>query len=102
MRLQTEQEFKQRNIEKRNKKLNVEMYSTHLRGGKSFAEKQKIRELKKLLLRSTWIETFKGKPIKPNELKKKAMFHLNYTRSAKYGYSPKQIEEQTLDPKTGK
>ena len=30
------------------------------------------------------------------------MFHLNYTRSAKYGYSPKQIEEQTLDPKTGK
>ena len=30
------------------------------------------------------------------------MFNLNNTRSAKYGYSPEQIEEQTLDPETGK
>ena len=89
MRLQTDQEFKQRNIKK-------------LRRGEAFAAKQKIGELKKLLLRSTRIEKFKGKRIKPNELIKKAMFHINNTRSAKYGYSPKQIEEQALDPKTGK
>ena len=71
MRLQTDQEFKQRNTEKFNKKFDVEMYITHLRGGKAFAAEQKICELKKLLLRSTRIEKFKGKHIKPNELIKK-------------------------------
>ena len=46
MRLQTDQEFKQRTIFELNKKFNVEMYSTNLRGGKAFAAEQKIRELK--------------------------------------------------------
>ena len=78
------------------------MYSTNLRGGKAFVAEQKIRELKKTLLRSKGMEKFKGKQIKPNELIKKATFNLNNTRSAKYGHSPKQIEEQTVDPETGK
>ena len=47
MRLQTDQVFKQRNIEELDKKFDVEMYSTHLRDGKAFAAEQKIRELKK-------------------------------------------------------
>ena len=102
MRLQTDQEFKQRNIEELNKKFNVEVYSTHLRGGKAFAAEQKIRERKKLLLRSKRIENIKGKCIKPNELIKKATFNLNNTKSAKYVYSPEQIEEQALDPNAGK
>ena len=34
MRLQTDQEFKQSNIEELNEKFNVKMYSTHLRDGK--------------------------------------------------------------------
>ena len=71
MRLQTDQEFKQRNIEELNKKFNVEIYSTHLRCGKVFAAEQKIRELKKLLLRSKHRAKLKGKRIKPNELIKK-------------------------------
>ena len=50
-RLQIVQEFKQRKIEKLNKKLDVEMYSTHLRGGKAFAAEQKIRELKKTFIK---------------------------------------------------
>ena len=33
---------------------------------------------------------------------KKATFNLNNARSAKYGYSPDQIEEQSVDPNTGK
>ena len=74
-RLQTDQEFKQRNIEELNKKLNVEVYSTHLRCGKAFAAEQKIRERKKLLLRSKRIENINGKCIKPNELIKKATFN---------------------------
>ena len=102
MRLETDQEFKQRKIFQLNKKFNVDMYSTNLRGGKAFAAEQKNGELKKTLLRSKCTKKFKGKWTKPNELIKKATFNLNNTRSAKYGYSPQQIEEQVLDPKTGK
>ena len=50
MRLQTDQEFKQRNIEELNKKINVEMCSTHLRGPKAFAAEPKFRGQKKLLI----------------------------------------------------
>ena len=45
MRLQTDQEFKERNKEP-NKKFNVKMYSTHLRGRKALVAEQKILELK--------------------------------------------------------
>ena len=72
MRLQTDPEFKQRNIEQLNKNFNVETYSAHLTGRNAFAAEQKIRELKKLLLRSKRIEKFKGKRIKPTDLRKKS------------------------------
>ena len=78
------------------------MYSMHLSSRKAFVAEQKIRELKKNLLRSKSIQNFKGKSIKPNELIKKATFDLSNTRSAEYGYSPEQIEEQALDLETGK
>ena len=58
-------------------------------------------KLKTLLLRSKHIQKFKGKCAKANE-PKKATFSLNNPKSAKYGYSPEQIEEQALDPETGK
>ena len=70
--IQTIQEFKQRHKEELNKKFNVEIYSTHLRGRKLFVTEQKIRELKKLLLRSNRIEKFIGNCIRPNELIKKS------------------------------
>ena len=63
--------------------------------GKLFQQK-KNRKLKKLLLRSKCIEKFRVKRIIPNELIK-ATLNLNNTRSAKYGYSPEQIEEQALN-----
>ena len=44
MRLQTDLEFQQRNIMKLNKKYNVLMFSTKIRGGKAFSAEQKIRE----------------------------------------------------------
>ena len=47
MRLQTDLEFKQEKIYDLNKKYNVDMFSTAVRGGKAFAAEQKIRELKK-------------------------------------------------------
>ena len=44
MRLQTDQEFKQRRIFDLNKKYNADMFSTAVRGGKAFAAKQELRE----------------------------------------------------------
>lgn len=52
MRLQTDLEFQQNNIKRLHKKYNVDMFSTRLPGKKAFAAEQKIRELKKLLLKS--------------------------------------------------
>ena len=46
MRLQVDQEFQQVKIKDLNDLNNVEMFSTNLRGGKTFAAEQKIRELK--------------------------------------------------------
>ena len=51
MRLQTDLEFQQNEIKKLNKKYDVEMFSTRLRGGKAFGAEQKIREFKKILLK---------------------------------------------------
>ena len=101
MHLQTDREFQQTNIKKFNKEFDVDMYSTNLRGGKAFAAEQKIREFKKLLLRSKRIKKSLGKRVKPNELIKKATFNMNNTRTAKYGFSPEQTEEKSLDPKDG-
>ena len=56
MRLQTDCEFQQTVIKKLNKEFDVDMYSTNLKGGKAFAAEQKIRELKKLLLRSKSVQ----------------------------------------------
>ena len=52
MRLQTDLEFQQRKILKLNKKYNVLMFSTKIRGGKAFVAEQKIRDFKKLVLKS--------------------------------------------------
>ena len=55
-RLQTDQEFKQEKIFELNKKYNGEMFSTAVRGGKAFAAKQKLRELKKRIFRLKALE----------------------------------------------
>ena len=98
MRLQIDREFQQTNFQKLNKEFDVDMHSTNLRGGKAFAAEQKIHELKKLLLRSKCIKKSLGKRVKPKDLIQKATFNLNNTRSAKYGFSPEQIEGKSFDP----
>ena len=50
-RLQLDKEFLQLKIKDLNKKFNVEMCSTSLKGGKAFAAEQKITELKKRVAR---------------------------------------------------
>ena len=101
MRLQTNQEFKQQKIHDLNKKFNVDMFTMSLRGGKAFAAEQKIREFKKILLRSKRIKKYNKKHIKPNYLIKKTTFSLNNVKSVKYGFAPEQIEEKSLNKETG-
>ena len=71
MRLQTDLEFQQNEIKKLNKKYNVEMFSTRVRGRKAFAAEQKIREFKKLLLKIKSLYKKNKMKFKPNELIKK-------------------------------
>ena len=71
MRLQTNLEFQQNNIRKLNNKYNVDMFSTRLRGGKAFDAEQKIREFKKLLLKTKSLYKKAKKQIKPNKIIKK-------------------------------
>ena len=71
MRLQTDLEFQQNVIKNLNKKYNVEMSSTRVRGGKAFAAEQKIREFKKLLLKIKAIYIKNKMKFKPIEIIKK-------------------------------
>ena len=102
MRLKTDCEFQQTKIKQLSKEYNFDMYNTNLRGGKAFAAEQKIRELKKLLLRGKRIQKSSKKGVKPNDLIKKATFNLNNIRSPKCGFSPEQIGKKSLDPEKGK
>ena len=49
MRLPTDLVLQQKKIEKLNERYNVNMFRTHVRGGKPLEAKQKIRDFKELL-----------------------------------------------------
>ena len=100
--LQTDLEFKQSQIKKLNAEFNVEMFHTKIRGGKAFAAEQKIREFKKILLRSKRLEKERGKRLKPNDLIRKAAQNMNKTISTKYQLAPETIEKRSLNPNDGK
>ena len=102
LRLQTDLEFKQNAIKKLNAEFNVEMFHTKTRGGKAFAAEQKIREFKKILLRSKRLEKERGKRLKRNDLIKKAAQNMNETISTKYQLAPETIEKRSLNSNDGK
>ena len=102
LRLQTDLEFKQNAIKKLNAEFNVEMFHTKIRGGKAFAAEQKIREFKKILLRSKRLEKERGKRLKRNDLIKKAAQNMNETISTKYQLAPETIEKRSLNSNYGK
>ena len=101
MTLQTDLEFKQNAIKKRNDEFDVEMFHSKIRRGKAFAAEQKIREFKELLLKSKRFIKSKGERIRPNQLIKKAVENMNETISTKYGVSPESVEKNTLDSEDG-
>ena len=78
------------------------MFYTKLRGVKAFAAEQKIREFKKILLRSKGFEKLKKNRIKPNDLIKKTAQNMNETISTKYGLAPETIEKRSLNLNDGK
>ena len=78
------------------------MLHTKVREGKAFAAEQKIREFKKILLRSKRLEKERGKRLKPNDLIKKADQNRNETISTKYQLAPETIEKRSLNPNDGK
>ena len=102
MRLQTDLEFKQNQIKKLNDEFDVEMFHTKVRGGKAFAVEQKIREFKKILLKSKRFEKFRKNRLKPSELIKKATQNMNETVLTKYQLAPQTIEKRSLNPNDGK
>ena len=52
MRIQTDLEFRQKEMQKLNQNYNALMFHTKIRGGKAFAAEKKIREFKKILQKS--------------------------------------------------
>ena len=97
MRLQTDLEFQQNKIKNLNKRYNVEMFSTRVRGGIAFAAEQKIREFKKLLLKVKALYKKNKTKIKPNELIKKVTMNMNKTKTAKYQIEPENVEKKSLE-----
>ena len=93
MRLQVDQEFQQVKIKDLNELNNVTMFSTSLRGGKAFAAEQKIRELK------TRIAKLKSQKLKipPKKIIEISTANMNIRPSAKYGFSPEEVEKRALE-----
>ena len=97
MRLQTDLEFLQNELKRLNKKYNVDMFSTKLRGGKAFAVEQKIREFKKLLFKSERLyKATKTGSVDPTKLIRKAVQNINNVNSQKYGVPLKTVEKKSL------
>ena len=99
MRLQTstnDLEFKQKKIFDLNKKYNVEMFSTAVRGGKAFGAEHKPLELKKRISRLLVLQrNSKAKLKSPNLLIQKAVENMNSFPTPKYRVEPDIIEKRS-------
>ena len=74
------------------------MFHTKVPTGKAFAAEQKMREFKKILLRSKRFEKFRKNRIKPHDLIKKEAQNMNETISTKYHLASETIEKK-IKPK---
>ena len=82
LRIQTDLEFRQNEMKKFNQKYNIEMFSTHVRRGKAYPAKQKIREFKKLLFRSRGLhKATSTKRFNSRKLIRKAKENMNSVNS---------------------
>ena len=75
-----------------NDKNNVEKFTSSVRGGKTFATEQKIRELKARIskLNAQKLE------IRPTKIIQNSTLQMNLMKSVKYGLPPEETERQSL------
>ena len=90
-------EFQQNEIKNLNKKYNVEMFSTRVRGGKAFVAEQKIKKFKKKFKKNFKAIYKKNKmKFKPIEIIKKTTANMNKTKSMKYQIEPEEVDRKSL------
>ena len=90
--LQADNEFQQVKIKDLNDRYNVEMFSTGVKGGKTFVAEQKIKELES---RVTKLSTLKTK-VPPTTIILQSVENMNNVKSKKYGITPNEIEQKFL------
>ena len=76
-------------------------FAQKVRAGKAFSAEQKIREIKRKLLRSKRFEKLRKNGIKPNDLIRKVAQNMNEAISTKYKLAPETIEKRSLNPNNG-
>ena len=92
MKLQIDSEFQQVKIKDLNDINNVEMFTSAIRGGETFAAEQNIRELKTRIAK---INAQKLK-ISPTKIIEMSTANMNIRPSEKYGIATEEIEQHTL------
>ena len=80
-----------------NKRYNVDMFSTAVRGGKAFAVEQKLRELKKSISKLKATEKNPSKKINMYQIITKFVENMNSLPTAKYKHIPNDIENKILN-----
>ena len=92
MRLQVDNEFQQVKIKDLNGRINVEMLTNSVRGGKAFTAKQNIRELK------TRISKLNAQKLKisSTETILNSAINMNNVQSEKYEFISEEIERKSL------
>ena len=68
------------------------MFTTSIRGGKTFALKQKIRELKSRIAKLKAIFDKNKAKIPPTSIIRQSAENMNDIKSEKYGISPNDVE----------
>ena len=92
MRLQVDNEFQQVKIKDLYDINNVEMFTSALRGKKTFATEQKMRELKTRIAKIN-VQKLKISPVKIVEI---SAANMNVRPSKKYGIAPEEVERRGL------
>ena len=91
MRLQTDNEFQQVKIKYLNDKYNDAMFTTNVRGGKSFAAEQKITELRKRISKVKTTSHQNKAKISSTTIIKHSAENMNNVTSKKYKLTPNEI-----------
>ena len=97
MRMRTDNEFQQVKMKDLNGKYNVAMSMTNVCGEKVFAAEQRIRELKRRILKLKPISDQNKAKISPATIIKHSAENINNFKSEKCKLTPNEIEKKSLE-----